>query len=136
MIACLAALLLVALAACDRETETQLMGRWQLREVRSAGGTVERVDTVWYNFQTSLFMYQLYDASAGPAGSYYSCYGFNHVEEEGRLLLELLPDPKPLAEFLPRTDWAAAQRLFVIEKLSSGELILSGDGKEYRFRKF
>ena len=49
----------VALVSCNK-VEHKLEGKWQLKTVE-ANGVVQTVDTVWYNFQTSLFEYQLYD---------------------------------------------------------------------------
>lgn len=49
----------VALVSCNK-VEHKLEGKWQLKTVE-ANGVVQTVDTVWYNLQTSLFEYQLYD---------------------------------------------------------------------------
>ena len=43
----------VALVSCNK-VEHKLEGKWQLKTVE-ANGVVQTVDTVWYNFQTSLF---------------------------------------------------------------------------------
>lgn len=114
-------------STCDKMT-TELEGKWQLKQIESEG-SFTTVDTVWYNFQTSLFMYQIYDASKG---TYPNMYGFNYFEKEGEVRLELSYNE----DFLKRTDWTSNIRTFKIEKVSGKELILSSDGKKYYFDKF
>ena len=124
---------LFLMSSCSKDTEDKLMGKWQLREVVFSDGEVQKVDTVWYNFQTSHFMYQIYD---GSTNVYRRSYGYNRVEEENRLWLQLISDPRPVKEFLEYTDWTSNPRIFTIDKLTRRELILSGDGKQYMFHKF
>ena len=74
----------VALVSCNK-VEHKLEGKWQLKTVE-ANGVVQTVDTVWYNFQTSLFEYQLYD----PAKDVYRTnFGYKTLEGDTRLDLEL-----------------------------------------------
>ena len=127
--------LLSAMTACSKDEEDKLMGKWQLKEVVTAEGDIQKVDTVWYNFQTSIFMYQIYDSSREDY-KYRKCYGYNKVEEEKQLWIQLISDPHPVEEFLKYTDWSSAQRTFVIEKLTGKELVLSDNHTQYVFRKF
>ena len=126
-IACLAA----ALFSCDK-VEHKLEGKWQLRSVEENGAT-HKVDTVWYNFQTSLFQYQCYDAAND---SYRGNYGYKTLKDDKTLELELVTYGTPVEKFLPYTDWNSAKRLFNIEKSSTTQLILSSEGKRYFFKKF
>lgn len=119
------------LVSCDK-TERQLEGKWLLREVETDGAVVQ-VDTVWYNFQTSLFQYQIYDKATD---AYRVCYGYKVMEDERSLDLELTFDYEQVQAFLPLTDWPSARRHFEIESVSGKELRLVGDGKRYRFSKF
>lgn len=122
--------------ACSKDTPDKLYGKWQLREVMEAGGTSHPVDTVWYNFQTSLFMYQFATVS-DTSIVYRQAYGFNTLEGEKDLLLELVDSyPIPVTDFLPYTDWTSARRSFTIEKVDGKELILSSEDRRYIFRKF
>ena len=115
-----AALALLVLTACDKMT-TDLEGKWQLKEIEADG-----VRTA--NFQTSLFMYQLYE----PATEEYKVsYGLSYYDEGEEIRLELNNDA-----LLPRTDWESRNRTFTIEKVSRKELVLKGDGKTYYFDKF
>ena len=119
--------------ACDSYT-TEFEGKWQLTEVESAG-VVTSVDTVWYNFQTSLlslFQYQIYDRATDQ---YLAVHGY-HTYEDGILSLDLFQSTEAERDFLMRTDWDSAQRSFSVDEISRKKLILSDDGKRYIFRKF
>lgn len=122
---------LFLLASCDKP-ERQLEGKWLLKEVEE-NGVVTPVDTVWYNFQTSLFQYQIYDRASD---TYQVCYGYKVMNDEHSLDLELTFDYEGVRDFLPLTDWDSAKRHFEIESLTGKELKLSGDGKRYHFSKF
>ena len=63
-------------------------------------------------------------------------YGYNTLEGEKTLLLELENDPRPISKFLPYTDWNSSKQTYTIDKLESKQLILSREGKTYTFRKF
>jgi hypothetical protein len=119
---------LLLLTACSKSTNSLLEGKWQLQQIE-ADGAVQQIDTVFYNFQTSLFMYQIYNRSAEK---YSVCYGYKTLTEEGELLLELLD-----SSFLPSTDWIMSKQTFTIEKVTGSRLVLSSeDRKRYFFRKF
>jgi len=118
--------------ACSEETKTRnnLHGKWQLQQIES-NGHVEKVDTIYYNFLTSLFEYQIYIPEKDTC---IICYGFNYIEDDDQLLLELAGTG--IDAFLSSTDWPSYKRMFKIEKLSGKQLILSNDQKQYTFRKF
>lgn len=120
--------------SCSKDTEDKLHGKWQLRQVVEADGHAQTVDTVFYNFQTSLFMYLIAFPSEGP-DVYRHAYGFSTPEGDNRLLLQL-QDPQPIANFLPYTDWTSAERSFTIEKLTGSELILVSGEQRYIFHKY
>lgn len=117
-------------SACDSHT-TEFEGKWQLAEIEYAGN-VTPVDTVWYNFQTSLFQYQIYDRTTDQ---YLAVHGY-HTYENGILSLDLFQSTEDERNFLERTDWDSAQRSFSVEEICREKLILSDDGKRYIFRKF
>ena len=110
-------------SACDSHT-TEFEGKWQLAEIEYAGN-VTPVDTVWYNFQTSLFQYQIYDRTTDQ---YLAVHGY-HTYENGILSLDLFQSTEDERNFLKRTDWDSAQRSFSVEEISREKLILSDDGK-------
>lgn len=115
-------------AACGKDTDSKLFGKWKLQEVE-ANGVVQQIDTVFFNFQHSLFMYQVY---VPVSDSYTYCYGYCTETAENTLLIELT-DSK---NFLPYTDWTTDKRTYTIDKLAGKELIMSSEGKRYTFRRF
>lgn len=121
----------ILMAACNNDTEHKLEGKWQLQQVEASGEVIQ-ADTVFYNFQNILFMYQIYQPDSN---SVLYRYGYNTVNEN-KLTLELEHNPNTLDKFLPYTDWNSKTRVFTIEKLSGKQLILDSEGKRYIFRKF
>ena len=130
IVAVVGSLLLVT--ACSKDTQSKLYGKWQLQEVE-VNGVVEKVDTVYYNFQQDLFMYQIYRPQT-QSYSYRS--GYDIMEGEKTVHIELINDPGALSSFLPLTDWNSAKRTFTIDKVSNKQLIMNSEGKTYTFRKF
>ena len=128
----LIALCVILFASCSKGTESKLFGKWQLQKVETSGD-VQNVDTVYFNFEHSLFMYQVYVAKTN---SFRHQYGYNALEGEKTLLLELENDSGPVSKFLPYTDWNSAKQTYTIDKLNTKQLILSCEGKTYTFRKF
>lgn len=122
----------LACGGCDNSLEQKLEGKWQLKEVRRPEGLVERVDTVWYNFQTSLFEYQLY---VPALDSMRNLYGYKTLLGTDSLELELISYFNTTQNFLPLTDWSAPKRLFRIVEQRGNRLVLESDGKEYHFKK-
>ncbi|MDR1938341.1 MAG: lipocalin-like domain-containing protein [Tannerellaceae bacterium] len=120
------------LAACSDGISDRLEGKWQLQQVE-ADGQKEKVDTLFYNFQTSLFMYQIYH----PAVDTFShCYGFKIMETKNQVMLELTGYSISLNKFLPQTDWQSSKRRFIVEQITDQRLVLNADDKRYVFRKF
>lgn len=125
----LIAFCVILFVSCSKDTESKLFGKWQLQKVE-ASGDVQNVDTVYFNFEHSLFMYQVY---VTEIDSFRHQYGYNTLEGEKTLLLELENNP---GQFLPYTDWNSSKQTYTIDKLESKQLILSREGKTYTFRKF
>ncbi|MDR2389870.1 MAG: lipocalin-like domain-containing protein [Tannerellaceae bacterium] len=120
------------LIACSDGINDRLEGKWQLQQVESPWGK-EKADTLFYNFLTSLFMYQVYHAEAD---TFSHCYGFKLMETTNRLKLELTGYSISLAKFLPQTDWEGPQRSFIVEKITDNRLVLVSGEKRYTFRRF
>ena len=128
----LIAFCVILFVSCSKDTESKLFGKWQLQKVE-ASGNVQNVDTVYFNFEHSLFMYQVY---VTEIDSFRHQYGYNTLEGEKTLLLELENEPRPITKFLPYTDRNSSKQTYRIDKLESKQLILSREGKTYTFRKF
>ena len=130
-IVCAVLYLVVLFAACSKDTDDKLDGKWQLQEV-TTNNVTEKVDTVFYNFLTTTFMYQIYDKKSD---SYSQIYGLKTSLEENKILIEMVPS-ESIPSFLPRTDWGSPEKTFTIEKITGSRLILNSEGKRYNFRKF
>jgi len=117
--------------ACNNSTEDKLEGKWQLRQTE-LDGHIETVDTVYYNFQTSLFMYQIYISDADV---FREAYGHKLLEDKN-LTIDL--SLQSSESFMKLTDWTNEKENFLIEKISGNQLIMMNKttGKKYTFRKF
>ena len=123
---------LLRLIACGDSLERQLEGKWQLKTVEQ-NGQIETVDTVWYNFQNSLFEYQVY---VPAIDSVRNMYGYKTLVDDQHLELELVSYFITIKDFLPLTDWSSPKRTFQIEESSGSRLTLSSEGKTYTFKKY
>ena len=122
----------IIMAACNDDIEHKLEGKWQLQQVE-ADGKVIQADTVFYNFQNVLFMYQVYIPSTD---SFAIQHGFNTLKDDNQLILELTNVPRMATEYIKITDWKETVRTFTIEESNRKHLILNSEGKRYTFRKF
>lgn len=123
---------LLSLIACGDSLERQLEGKWQLKTVEQ-NGQIETVDTVWYNFQNSLFEYQVY---VPAIDSVRNMYGYKTLVDDQHLELELVSYFITIKDFLPITDWSSPKRTFQIEESTGSRLTLSSEGKTYTFKKY
>lgn len=122
--------LLCSVVACS-DDDHKLEGKWQMRQIE-ADGQVMPIDTIYYNFQNSLFMYQIANGVAGG----YSAYGYKTLEGDDKLVLEIDEKVADLNTFYSKSHWTENPRIFSILKLSRNEMILQYDGMKYTFRKF
>jgi len=126
---------LIFLISCDEMfirvsgKEADLQGKWQM----------DNADTVYYNFQNSLFLYQIYlkqDKMSSVQG-YYILYGDTALE------LRLL---RQYASFsLNYLGWDTLRsetgqdtifKVFTIEKFTTKKLIISSEDEKMSFHKF
>jgi hypothetical protein len=123
------------LVSCDeiilkvKGKEADLQGKWQM----------DNADTVYYNFQKSLFMYQIRQKKDHIS----SAYGYYILHGDTAIDLKLLTEYS--SDNLDHLGWDtlyAANRQdtvfksFKIEKLTNKKLVLSTDGKVVSFHKF
>jgi hypothetical protein len=117
--------------ACSKDEQSKLSGKWQMQQIEIDGNTIS-VDTIYFNFESGLFQYQIYS----PATNNYRAWlGYNTVNNGNQLLLEL-NDQKNISQFIHLTDWSEGKRMYTIDKLSGKQLVLSSENKTYTFRKF
>ena len=126
---------LILFVSCDKMfvfvsgKEADLQGKWQM----------DNADTVYYNFQNSLFQYQIYrkkDTISSVFG-YYNLYGDTAIEL--KLLREYSAIPLDYfgwdTIFSPMYQDAIFKK-FTIEKLTSKKLILYSNSGRISFHKF
>jgi len=126
---------LLFLISCDKMfvfisgKEADLQGKWQM----------DNADTVYYNFQNSLFQYQIYlqKDEISSVNGYYTLYGDTAIEL--RLLREY--SPIPLDHLGWDTLYSSTYKdtifnKFTIEKFTNKQLVLSSNNEKMSFRKF
>ncbi|MDH6358318.1 lipocalin-like domain-containing protein [Parabacteroides sp. PF5-9] len=130
--------ILLLMISCKKDQKDDLEGKWQLREKICADGMSYQVDTVWYNFQNTLFAYQIYDPTYEKYDGYRRCHGIKQWMDDRQSLLKirLVSDQQSVEDFLPYTDWWSEEQFFSVEKVNSKELILIRETTKYIFRKF
>ena len=127
--------LFLFLVSCDKllfnisGKEADLQGKWQM----------DNVDTVFYNFQNSLFQYQIYtqkDVMMAVNG-YYTLYGDSAID------LRLIREYSPIhLDFLgwdtlySSTNKDIIFNRFTIEKFNKKQLILNSNKGKVSFHKF
>ena len=135
----LAGLVLICLAASCSD-ETKLEGKWQMQWMET-DGVRTAVDTVYYNFQNNLFMFQ-YRITADQVGS---VYGYKELKNDDQTLVLEIDDREgpntpnsaaTLERFYQISGWEEATHTFTVDKLTRSKLILSDDKHSYIFRKF
>jgi len=123
------------LISCDKlfvgisGMEADLQGKWQQ----------DNADTVFYNFQNSLFGYQIYlnKVTIKQVFGYYNMYGDTAIDL--RLLSEYADfSLKPLGwdTLYSATGQDTIFKSFKIEELTSKKLILRSDNGKTSFHKF
>ncbi len=130
---CLTGLLILA-SGCNKDTASKLEGKWQMQEVE-ANGIVQQVDTIYYNFLTSLFALQVYNPATN---NFRMQYGVKKMSEDDILVMEMTKNGGNRESFLNYVDWEDYTRSFIIEHLSKQKLVLRSidNDTKYTFRNF
>lgn len=122
-------LFFVVLTSCS-DDEDKLTAKWQLRSYEYADGTIQRVDSVFYNFQTGSFS----AICLLPDGSYTTFFG-NYSLQDDKISIILLPEYG--GELYDKyIGWEDYKRTFHIDELSSSVLRLDYNGNISVFRKY
>jgi hypothetical protein len=123
------------LVSCDKlfinisGKEAELQGKLQM----------DNADTVYYNFQNNLFLYQIYQTKdeLSQVYGYYTLYGDTGIEL--RLLREFADFPLDYLGWDTLhsvTNQDTIFKTFKIKKFTSKKLILSSNNGEISFHKF
>ena len=114
------------LIACDDIPKSDLIGKWQLKNIEK-NGVEYPVDTVWYNFQSeSIFAVQVYFSRQDSV----SIIRGLRTQEDNAISIMLEAESG-------LSDWSGLNKSFTIDKVGRKDLILfSEEGHKYSFIKF
>lgn len=122
-------LLLSVVASCS-DDEDKLTGKWQLRQYELPDGTVQKEDSVFYNFQKGSFsaFCLLEDMT------YHTFFGLYSLQDD-KIYIILRPEENIdlCKQYL---QWDELGRTFQIEELSSSTLQLRSEDIISVFRKY
>lgn len=122
-------LLLSVVASCS-DDEDKLTGKWQLRQYELPDGTVQKEDSVFYNFQKGSFsaICLLEDKT------YHTFFGLYSLQDD-KIYIILRPEENIdlCKQYL---QWDELGRTFQIEELSSSTLLLRSEDIISVFRKY
>lgn len=122
-------LLLSVVASCS-DDEDKLTGKWQLRRYELPDGTVQKEDSVFYNFQKGSFsaIRLLEDKT------YHTFFGLYSLQDD-KIYIILRPEENIdlCKQYL---QWDELGRTFQLEELSSSTLRLRSEDIVSVFRKY
>lgn len=122
-------LLMSLLGACS-DDEDKLTNKWQLRRYELPDGTIQTVDSVFYNFQKGSFS----AICLSQDGNYHTFFG-NYSLLDDKISINLLPEYS--GELYDKyMGWENYERIFQVDELSSSALRLNYEGIIYVFRKY
>lgn len=123
-------LIVLVLAACSN-VDSDLDNKWQLRQYQYADGSVERQDSVFYNFQKGSFS----AICLLRNGSYQTFFG-NYSLKGDKISIILLPESMEDENYSSYIGWENGERTFTLEELTSSSLRLEYGEVRYIFRKY
>ena len=123
-------LIVLVLAAC-RNVDGDLDDKWQLRQYQYADGSIERQDSIFYNFQKGSFS----AICLLKNGSYQTFFG-NYSLKGDKISIILLPQSMEDENYSFYMGWENGERTFTMEELTSSSLHLEYEGVRYIFRRY
>ena len=123
-------LVMLVLAACSN-VDGDLDNKWQLRQYQYADGSIERQDSIFYNFQKGSFS----AICLLKNGSYQTFFG-NYSLKGDKISIILLPESVEYENYAFYIGWENGERTFTKEELSSSSLRLEHEGVRSIFRKY
>ena len=123
-------LIVLVLAACSN-VDGDLDDKWQLRQYQYADGSIERQDSIFYNFQKGSFS----AICLLKNGSYQTFFG-NYSLKGAEISIILLPESVNDKNYDTYFGWPEGKRTFKVEDLSYSSLRLEYEGTKSIFRKF
>jgi len=123
--------LLITLVSSCSDEESRLENKWQLQQYEKADGTVQREDSVFYNFMKDSFS-AICVLSDGSYTTIFGNYSFNGTE----LVITVLPESTSGPVYERYLNWKDGSRIFKVDELSSSVLQLNFNGEKSIFRKY
>lgn len=123
-------LIVLVLAACSN-VDGDLDDKWQLRQYQYADGSIERQDSIFYNFQKGSFS----AICLLKNGSYQTFFG-NYSLKGDKISIILLPQSMEDENYSFYMGWENGERTFTVEDLTSSSLHLEYEGVRYIFRRY
>ena len=123
-------LVMLVLAACSN-VDGDLDNKWQLRQYQYADGSIERQDSIFYNFQKGSFS----AICLLKNGSYQTFFG-NYSLKGDKISIILLPESMDDENYAFYMGWENGERTFTMEELTSSSLCLECGSTRYLFRKY
>ena len=118
------------LVACNSNEEKRIEGKWQLRFYELDDGSIETVDSIFYNFQKESF-----SAICLLNNGQYETFFGNYTLKGNKIAINLLTEYEGIVynRFFGWSNW---QREFTIAKLNSTTMQLNYQGDIANFRKY
>ncbi|WP_044264068.1 lipocalin-like domain-containing protein [Bacteroides timonensis] len=123
-------LIVLVLVACSN-VDGDLDDKWQLRQYQYADGSIEREDSIFYNFQKGSFS----AICLLKNGSYQTFFG-NYSLKGDKISIILLPQSMEDENYSFYMGWENGERTFTMEELTSSALHLEYEGVRYIFRRY
>lgn len=123
-------LLSLSITSCSDDDEDNLTNKWQLRQYEYADGTVQQVDSVFYNFAKGSFS----AICLLPDKSYQTFFG-NYSLQDDKISIILLPEYEGVL-YDKYMGWTDYQRTFYVDELTSSTLRLRYEDVISVFRKY
>ena len=123
-------LIVLVLSACSN-VDGDLDDKWQLRQYQYADGSIERQDSIFYNFQKGSFS----AICLLKNGSYQTFFG-NYSLKGDKISIILLPQSMEDENYSFYMGWENGERTFTMEELTSSSLHLEYEGVRYIFRRY
>lgn len=123
-------LIVLVLVACSN-VDGDLDDKWQLRQYQYADGSIERQDSIFYNFQKGSFS----AICLLKNGSYQTFFG-NYSLKGDKISIILLPQSMEDENYSFYMGWENGERTFTMEDLTSSSLHLEYEGVRYIFRRY
>ncbi len=123
--------LIVLVLAAFSNVDGDLDDKWQLRQYQYADGSIERQDSIFYNFQKGSFS----AICLLKNGSYQTFFG-NYSLKGDKISIILLPQSMEDENYSFYMGWENGERTFTMEELTSSSLHLEYEGVRYIFRRY